>query len=127
MLSRRHRRVVAAVSALALTAGILQLGAVGPAAAKSGSFSSQAEAAKMDAIKTPKLDWFTCYQTAECATVKVSRDYDDPKGATVELALLRVRLETLRSGSAASLSIPAGRAAPPSTSPTFPAPSSRRT
>lgn len=45
----------------------------------------------MDAIATPKLSWYRCYDTAECATVKVPRDYDKPKGAKVELALLRVK------------------------------------
>lgn len=91
MLSLRHRRTVAAVSALALTAGMLQLGGAGAAAAKTTAFSAKVEAAKMDAIKTPKLDWFKCYQTAECATVKVPRDYDKPAGAKVELGLLRVK------------------------------------
>ncbi|MET1004098.1 MAG: alpha/beta hydrolase [Propionibacteriaceae bacterium] len=91
MFSRHRRRTIAAVSALALTAGMLQLGGAGLAVAKSGSFSAKAEAKKMDAVKTPKLDWFPCYQTAECVTVKVPRDYNKPKGAKVELALLRVK------------------------------------
>jgi pimeloyl-ACP methyl ester carboxylesterase len=91
MFARHRRRMIAAVSALALTAGVLQLGGAGFAEARSASFSARAEAKKMDAVKTPKLDWFPCYQTAQCATVQVPRDYDQPKGAKVELALLRVK------------------------------------
>jgi len=45
----------------------------------------------MDAVATPTLDWYRCLDTAECTTVKVPRDYDRPKGAKVELALLRVK------------------------------------
>jgi len=45
----------------------------------------------MDAVPTPTLDWYRCYDTAECTTVRVPRDYDKPKGAKVELALLRVK------------------------------------
>lgn len=45
----------------------------------------------MDAVTTPKLSWYRCYDTAECTTVKVPLDYDKPKGAKVELALLRVK------------------------------------
>jgi pimeloyl-ACP methyl ester carboxylesterase len=45
----------------------------------------------MDAVATPKLDWYRCFDTAECTTAKVPRDYDRPNGAKVELALLRVK------------------------------------
>lgn len=85
------RRVGAAAVALTLAAGMLQLGGGTPAEARAGSFSVAAEAKKMDAIATPKLSWYRCYDTAECTTVKVPRDYDRPKGAKVELALLRVK------------------------------------
>ncbi len=89
MFSSHHTRMIALISSLALTAGLL--GGGGLAQARSASFSPTAEAKKMDAIATPKLDWYQCYQTAECVTVKVPRDYDKPKGAQVELALLRVK------------------------------------
>ncbi|GAA1845946.1 alpha/beta hydrolase [Microlunatus capsulatus] len=42
-------------------------------------------------MPTPKLSWSRCVTGAECATVKVPLDYDKPKGAKVELALLRVK------------------------------------
>jgi len=45
----------------------------------------------MDAVATPTLDWYRCPDTAECTTVEVPRDYDRPKGAKVELALLRIK------------------------------------
>jgi pimeloyl-ACP methyl ester carboxylesterase len=90
MMSTGMKRVVSTAAALALAAGALQLGG-SVATAKSATFSPRAEAAKMDAIPTPRLDWYSCFQTAECATAKVPRDYDSPAGAQVELALLRVK------------------------------------
>ncbi len=90
MVSVRLKRVVAAVSALALTGGLLQLGG-SVAAAKDATFSPATEARKMDAVATPKLGWYACYGYAECATVRVPRDYDRPRGVQVELALLRVK------------------------------------
>ena len=53
------------------------------------SLSPRAEAARVDAVRTPKLAWYRCYDGAQCATVKVPLDYDRPAGPTVELALLR--------------------------------------
>lgn len=85
------RRAGSAVVALSLAAAMLPLGGGAPAEAKVNSSSAVAEAKKLDAIATPKLSWYRCYDTAECTTVEVPRDYDRPKGAKVELALLRVR------------------------------------
>ena len=48
------------------------------------------EKRRSKAVKTPKLNWYTCYGYAKCATVKVPLDYDKPKGKKVELALLKV-------------------------------------
>ncbi|WP_375373490.1 hypothetical protein [Micromonospora sp. ATA51] len=42
-------------------------------------------------MPTPKLDWYACYGYAECATVRLPLDYDQPKGATTEVAVLRVK------------------------------------
>jgi len=47
--------------------------------------------ARVDRIPTPKLDWQLCYDTAECATVALPLDYDQPQGAQIEVALLRVK------------------------------------
>ncbi|GLY15451.1 peptidase [Kineosporia sp. NBRC 101677] len=54
--------------------------------------TSAAEARRMDRIKTPELDWYSCYApNLQCATAKVPLDYDQPKGAKTEIALLRSR------------------------------------
>ena len=41
----------------------------------------------------PKLAWHTCEYApdAECATAKVPLDYDQPRGATIDLAVTRIR------------------------------------
>jgi pimeloyl-ACP methyl ester carboxylesterase len=52
---------------------------------------AQTSAQKTDAVPTPALDWYPCLGKAECATVDVPRDYDRPHGATVQLALLRLK------------------------------------
>lgn len=59
--------------------------ALAPVAAKKPS-----ENAKLNKVKTPHLRWFNCYRGAKCAKVKVPLDYDKPKGATTNLAVLRV-------------------------------------
>ena len=53
--------------------------------------TSALEARRVDRIPTPKLDWQLCYDTAECATVALPLDYDQPQGAQIEVALLRVK------------------------------------
>ena len=78
-------------AALALTIGLLPLAAGTAAQAEESSFSAAAEAKLVDAVPTPKLDWYRCLDIAECVTVKVPRDYDHPKGKKVELALLRIK------------------------------------
>ncbi|XVV11215.1 alpha/beta hydrolase [Actinoplanes sp. CA-131856] len=45
----------------------------------------------VDAVPTPKLGWYKCYDYAECATVQLPLDYDNPRGATTEIAVLRVK------------------------------------
>jgi pimeloyl-ACP methyl ester carboxylesterase len=82
--------LIAAVSALALAATTAPAHGEAAGATPRGRLSS-ALATGTDAVPTPKLDWYPCLQKAECATVKVPRDYDRPHGATVELALLRLK------------------------------------
>lgn len=103
MVGRRTRRWAALVSAAALAGGLVAGAAApaqaGPAQARPAAgpraqlqtADPAAEARKLDAIPAPKLRWWACYGTAQCATVKVPRDYDRPHGAKVELALLRVK------------------------------------
>ena len=53
--------------------------------------TSAKERKRVDSVKTPKLGWYKCYDYAECATVRLPLDYDKPKGATTEIAVLRVK------------------------------------
>ncbi|WBB74044.1 alpha/beta fold hydrolase [Micromonospora sp. WMMD1128] len=87
-----------AVRSLAATgiAGIVLAGsAVAPAAATPQpppyDRTSAAEARRVDRVPTPRLDWYACYDYAQCTSVRLPLDYDHPKGATTEVALLRVR------------------------------------
>ncbi|RZU54588.1 TAP-like protein [Krasilnikovia cinnamomea] len=61
------------------------------AAAARSAKTSAAEARRVDRVPTPKLDWYSCYQWAQCATAEVPLDYDNPRGRQVTLALVRVR------------------------------------
>ncbi|BFU43924.1 alpha/beta hydrolase [Krasilnikovia sp. MM14-A1004] len=80
---------------IAGAAGLLLSGlAVGPAAAAGSPASattSALERKRVDSVKTPKLGWYKCYDTAECATTRLPLDYDNPKGATTEIAILRIK------------------------------------
>jgi pimeloyl-ACP methyl ester carboxylesterase len=53
--------------------------------------TSSREARRVDAVPTPRLRWYRCYRSYDCATVRLPLDYDQPKGATTEVALLRYR------------------------------------
>jgi pimeloyl-ACP methyl ester carboxylesterase len=53
--------------------------------------TSAVERKRVDSVKTPKLGWYTCYGTAECATVQLPLDYDEPNGAKTEVAVLRIK------------------------------------
>ncbi|SCL62132.1 TAP-like protein [Micromonospora citrea] len=53
--------------------------------------TSPEEARRVDRVPTPDLDWYACYDYAECATVRLPLDYDKPKGPTTEVAVLRVK------------------------------------
>lgn len=95
-----------------LAAGALLVGTISTTAAAApsrdtsgaGSTSSSAatatpsESSKLDKVATPRLGWFSCYGGVRCATVKVPLDYDQPKGATTELAVLKVPATGTRKG-----------------------------
>ncbi|MGL4176727.1 MAG: alpha/beta hydrolase [Dermatophilaceae bacterium] len=51
-----------------------------------------AEARKLDQVPVPDLTWQPCETKSrfECATATVPLDYDSPRGATTELALIRL-------------------------------------
>ena len=79
-----------------LTAGLagvlVAAGATVPAvAAPAADRTSAVESRRVDRVKTPKLNWYKCYDYAECATVRLPLDYDQPDGPTTEVAVLRVK------------------------------------
>ncbi|MCM0676019.1 alpha/beta hydrolase [Micromonospora phytophila] len=96
-MPRRTRSLAAAGIAGVILAG----SAVAPAAAApsltgwgrpaTSDRTSPTEARRVDRVPTPKLDWYACYEYAECATVQLPLDYDQPKGATTEVTVLRVK------------------------------------
>ncbi|MFD1542052.1 alpha/beta hydrolase [Nonomuraea guangzhouensis] len=59
-------------------------------AATGADRTSPAEARRVDQVPAPVLHWTRCRKTAQCATAELPLDYDDPHGATIKLALLRV-------------------------------------
>lgn len=84
---------------LALSAAALLLtGLLVPTSAAAGSVAglnvpdstSAPEAARVDAVPTPVLDWWACTGGATCATTELPVDYDDPTGPTTTVAMLKV-------------------------------------
>ncbi|MFG1608230.1 alpha/beta hydrolase [Actinoplanes sp. NPDC049265] len=61
------------------------------AAAPAADRTSAAEARRVDRVPAPKLDWYPCYDWAECATADLPVDYDRPNGPTTQVAVLRVK------------------------------------
>ncbi|MEV6342299.1 alpha/beta hydrolase [Actinoplanes sp. NPDC051851] len=85
----RSRLLAAGIAAVAVAASIAV-----PSAAQAyatAAVTSKAERKRVDSVPTPKLGWYKCYDIAECATVKLPLDYDKPKGAKTEIAVLRVK------------------------------------
>ncbi|BCY14234.1 alpha/beta hydrolase [Actinoplanes sp. L3-i22] len=75
----RSRLVAAGITGIALAASV------------SVPASAAAPRTGVDAVPTPRLGWYKCYEIAECATVRLPLDYDRPNGATTEVAVLRVK------------------------------------
>ena len=88
-MTPRVRRAAVALAALALTATTVP--AEGASSSATTPAAAAARRANPGAVPTPKLDWYPCLEKAECTTVKVPLDYDQPAGAQVELALLRLK------------------------------------
>jgi hypothetical protein len=98
--SNRPRLLAATLLPLSLTGMAFAVGrpaTATPAAAFAADNSaapdraSPAEAHRVDQIPTPVLHRAACRQGDECATANLPLDYDDPKGPTIEVALLRVK------------------------------------
>ncbi|MGW4945740.1 alpha/beta hydrolase [Actinoplanes sp. NPDC004185] len=88
MSSKTHRLLTAALAGIVLAGVAAAPGSAAPAAAER---TSKAESRRVDAVPTPKLGWYKCYDIAECATAQLPLDYDQPKGATTEIAVLRIK------------------------------------
>ena len=94
------RRLVAVVSATALSASLVLIATGQPAEAapvpatnattKKADRTSAIEKRRSKSVKTPKLTWHSCYGYAKCATVKVPLDYDKPRGTKIAVAVLKV-------------------------------------
>jgi pimeloyl-ACP methyl ester carboxylesterase len=105
---RRPARLLVLATAAAVPAGLLGAAPVqavsgartaGPTAAAAthrADRTSPVEARRADSVPTPKLGWYPCYDYAECATVNLPLDYDQPKGAKVLIAVLRVKARDQR-------------------------------
>ncbi|AEE44440.1 alpha/beta hydrolase [Cellulomonas fimi] len=91
-LRRPVRSLAAALAALTLTA-VVAPHAVG-APSGGSDVTSRAEAARVDRVKVPDLGWFDCSPlfggTAQCGVATLPLDYDQPRGATTDVAVLRV-------------------------------------
>ena len=81
--ARRLRRVALVVLVGALTASTLAI-----PAATAGPTARGATAA---AAPVPSLAWASCYKHFQCAAARVPLDYDEPTGAGIRLALIRLR------------------------------------
>lgn len=83
----------AALAAVALVAGAATHAP--PASAADHDVTSALEARRVDAVATPDPQWFDCAAVlgagSECGSITVPLDYDDPDGATTDVALLRMR------------------------------------
>jgi len=90
---KTHRLLTAALAGIVLSASAaLPALAVSAGSDHAGSgHTSKEESHRVDAVPTPQLAWSTCYDYAECATVQLPLDYDQPDGATIDIAVLRVK------------------------------------
>ena len=61
-----------------------------PVPALPSDVTSAPEARRVDRVPAPRLGWYRCYDGAQCATVDLPLDYDEPAGPTTEVAVLRV-------------------------------------
>lgn len=58
------------------------------------ALSRTSEAKKIDRVATPKADWFDCADLApgaDCASVPLPLDYDQPQGKKTNVAVLRLK------------------------------------
>ena len=94
-----RRRSVAVLAALGLS---LSIGMTAQAATRPGTpvaslrsdVTSRVEARRVDRVPIPDLGWFDCSAafgpSTECGTAQLPLDYDAPRGATTDVAVLRL-------------------------------------
>lgn len=61
-----------------------------PTAATTYDRTSASERARVDAVPTPTLNWYTCFDYAQCAVVDLPMDYDNPTGKKTQVAMLKI-------------------------------------
>lgn len=83
----KFTRVAATLLATAMGSALV---APMTAQAATADKTSTVEARRVDRVKTPKLSWFDCYGSYQCASAMLPLDYDDPNGKLVEVALVKV-------------------------------------
>lgn len=95
-MRRKERVLRSAPTAAIAAAAIVMVGAAVPAAAApasaDGGGSAGAERVQVDA-PVPEVDWGDCGEGLEqfdCTSVEVPTDYDEPNGATTEIAMTRM-------------------------------------
>jgi len=66
------------------------------AAASAHTLTAAAAARLADRVPTPVLRWTACRKTDQCATAELPLDYNDPRGAKIKVALLRIRAKDRR-------------------------------
>lgn len=77
--------------AVGLVAGAPPATGSTPGSTPGSTSVSEREDRLADAVRAPAPDWYECYGgDAECASVRVPEDHDEPDGPTVDLALARV-------------------------------------
>jgi pimeloyl-ACP methyl ester carboxylesterase len=96
---RRHgTRLIGTAALLALSLAGLACtpGRPGDEAGASAGAASSYWARLADRVPAPVLHWTTCQKTAQCATAELPLNYNDPHGATIQVALLRIRAKDPR-------------------------------
>ncbi|WP_201467861.1 alpha/beta hydrolase [Janibacter melonis] len=101
---RAPRTLVVGAVAASMLAGTLATASAAPttssapSAVAASTATKPSENAKLNKTAMPKLKWFRCYATSECATVDLPLDYDNPKGPKTKVAVLRTRATGKRVG-----------------------------
>jgi pimeloyl-ACP methyl ester carboxylesterase len=91
---RAARLRVAVVTAVSLSVPVSLLAPMSARAAPAFDQTSTLEAQRVDRVPTPKLHWADCSNLspgAQCATVPLPLDYDQPKGPQTTIAMLRIK------------------------------------